>query len=108
MLCAERPELSSWSSEEKPGAMRMSMAPAKLAMSITAPSRRTAPLQKRSILSSHRVTDSSWPLSVVQCGKYFKNFVVFLLLDVHAPVRFRQQFLGVNSVFRINRASHAQ
>src|SRR6185503_8199280 len=108
MLCAERPEFSSWSSEEKPGAMRISMAPAKLAISMTAMSRRTAPLQNRSILSSHRVTESSWPLSVRQRSKYFKNLVVLLLLYVHAPVRFRQQFLGVHSVFRIDRASHAQ
>src|SRR6185437_14051715 len=108
MLWAESPELSSWSSEEKPGAMRMSMAPIKLAMSMTDTSRRPAPLQKRSILSSHRVADSSRALSVRQCGKYFQNLMVLLLLYVHTAVRFRQQFLGIHSVFRINGASHAQ
>ena len=88
--------------------MRMSMAPAKLAMSMTATSRRTAPLQKRSILSSHRVTDSSGLSCVRQCAEDLQNFVVLLLLDVHAPVRFRQQFLGIHSVFRIDRAADAQ
>src|SRR4029077_4838678 len=107
-LCVERPELSSWSSEEKPGAMRMSMAPAKLAISMTAASRSTAQLQKRSILSSHRVADGSRPLSVRQCSKYFQNFVVLLLLYVHAAVRFCQQFFSIHSVFRIDGAAHAQ
>src|SRR3954463_4331731 len=96
ILCAERPELSSWSSEEKPGAIRMSMAPAKLAMSMTATTRSTAQLQKRNILSSHR----RGPLSFRQRGKYFQDLVVLLFLYVHAAVRFSQQFFSVHSVLR--------
>src|SRR6476469_3449850 len=80
------------------------MAPAKLAMSMTATTRSTAQLQKRNMLSSHR----GGPLSVCQSSKYFQDLVVLLLLYVHAAVRFRQQLFSVYSVFRIDSAPDAQ
>src|ERR1700679_3038538 len=102
-LCELRRASSSRSSTSKPGPSRTSVAP-------NSPPRRTVNRMRRSWRSSTETTFRLPGAGGLKCepARPHHSELLFLLGDVHSPVCFTQQPVGIHAVLREHRVSDAE